>query len=360
MILQSAACLFLSTAVHCDQLRFLWTVGSSKESRAMLLKFGVNAQAIPTVPRVALEDINEYFTTCESDSRQQSTVRKTLERLCVVGTRNYVIALDETYWSPTYDLLPAGTNKTGILIGGPWGHGNLNLSRLSSAEGKNVDHSTASRLSLSFCIARADTSSHVYDVNLTPIAPGSGSSKSSFFLDLLDQLLANCVLCHGCPPIGCAWDGGLSNAKIGRFFLGMVSPAELDSSPRFFARCQVIKPKLPYWLYGALKYDSQFFVFGNTDLLHQLKRLSLNAFDSTRTLTFGSCQVSCLGHHLNHGLALQAFTCSDRMSDKQALQRLCAGHLSNHPADCGAALVMLLSALLSSAWLGCKSCLAFN
>ena len=61
MILQSAACLFLSTAVHCDQLRFLWTVGSSKESRAMLLKFGVNAQAIPTVPRVALEDINEWF-----------------------------------------------------------------------------------------------------------------------------------------------------------------------------------------------------------------------------------------------------------------------------------------------------------
>ena len=193
MILQSAACLFLSTAVHCDQLRFLWTVGSSKESRAMLLKFGVNAQAIPTVPCVALEDINEYFTTCES--RQQSTVRKTLERLGVVGTRNYVIALDETYWSPTYDLLPAGTNKTGILIGGPWGHGNLNLSRLSSAEGKNVDHSTASRMSLPFCIARADTSSQVYDVNLIPIAPGSGSSKSSFFFSIFSTSSLQIVCC---------------------------------------------------------------------------------------------------------------------------------------------------------------------
>lgn len=278
----------------------------------------------------------------------------------MVGSRNYIIAFDETYWSPTFDLLPAGANKNGILIGGPWGHGNLNLSRLSSAEGKNVDHNTACRMSLSFCIARADTSSQVYDVNLVPIAPGGGSGKSSFFLDLLDQLLANCVLCHGCPPISCAWDGGLSNAKIGRFFLGMVSRAELDSSPRFFARCQVIKPKLPYWLYGALKYDSRFFVFGNTDLLHQLKRLSLNAFDSTRTMSFGSCQVSCIGHHLDHGLPALAFTQSDRMSDKQALHRLCAGHLSKHPVDCGASLVMLLSALLSSAWLGCKSCLAFN
>lgn len=142
----------------------------------MLLKFGVNAKAIPTVPRVAVEDINEYFTTCESDGRQQSIVRKTLERLGMVGSRNYVIAFDETYWSPTYDLLPAGPNKNGILIGGPWGHGkeastqseksrpskqtppNLNLSRLSSVEGKNVDHGAASGMSLSFCIARADTS----------------------------------------------------------------------------------------------------------------------------------------------------------------------------------------------------------
>lgn len=77
MLLQSATCLFLSIAVRGNQLRFLWTIGSSKESRAILCKFGVNARAIPTVPHVAIEHINEYFTTCESDSCQQSTVRKT-------------------------------------------------------------------------------------------------------------------------------------------------------------------------------------------------------------------------------------------------------------------------------------------
>lgn len=211
----------------------------------------------------------------------------------VDGSRNYIVALDETYWHPNYELM-----KGGILIGGPFHDAcGTDPSRRPESEAANIDHDQASRMSLSFCVARADCSSHIYDVCMVPMGGGE-SCKAERFLRLLDQVPFNFMEANQCPPIGCAWDGGLSNRRIMQMFLGLIDPEEF-SPYRFFGRCSVVKPAgIKFWYCGVLLHRQRFYMHGNIDSCHVLKRLSIQGLSANKTSCFGSIRLLTFAHHL--------------------------------------------------------------
>ena len=189
-----------------------------------------------------------------------------------------------------------------MLVGGPYSaNGADDLSIRPVADAADIDHETASRMSVSFCVARGDCSKHIYDCNLVPMERGSGHGKADHLFNMLDQILHNFNQCNGKPPISCAWDGSTCNSKISKAFLGLLPKHQLRHH-RFFSKCEVQRPKgIPFWSCGCLKYADKYYIFGNSDSLHQIKRLSIGAFTSGRSLTFGSVRLCSISHHLGQG-----------------------------------------------------------
>lgn len=217
-------------------------------------KFGVAQPKTQTVWKTlqAFEpQLPDFFCSCRSDQTQQANVRKIFEALrMAVGDRNIHLMLDETYWHPTHELTPIG------IIGGPWsGDDACDCSLLPPSRAGSLSSEDASRMSLSFALARTDNASRTWDVCMVPMKPGHGHCKAAFVLSLLGQLLENFCAANGDqPPISISYDNGLSNAAIAAAMLGMLPGKDLGMTP-WFRFCTYSKPKFPMWPFRVLSFS---------------------------------------------------------------------------------------------------------
>lgn len=193
----------------------------------------------------------DFFCSCRSDQTQQANARKIFEaERMAVGDRNIHLMLDETYWHPTHELTPIG------IIGGPWsGDDACDCSLLPPSRAGSLSSEDASRMSLSFALARTDNASRTWDVCMVPMKPGHGHCKAAFVLSLLGQLLENFCAANGDqPPISISYDNGLSNAAIAAAMLGMLPGKDLGMTP-WFRFCTYSKPKFPMWPFRVLSFS---------------------------------------------------------------------------------------------------------
>lgn len=113
-------------------------MGLAEQSQALLSRFGVNVRAVKAPPLLA-EEVDAFFCTCRSNVMQRRAVNEALHNLDVAGSRNFIIAMDETYWTPVYELLQS--ENGGMLIGGPWtADPETDLSRRPREHSKGIDH----------------------------------------------------------------------------------------------------------------------------------------------------------------------------------------------------------------------------
>ena len=218
----------------------------------------------------------DFFVALCDRAKLQRNFRQVLD-LLNVSDRGYVVALDETYWCPGYEICPS----LGIVGGFYEPHNDCSVYDVS--EWARTDPANLATMTTSFAVTRSDANGQVFDVNLVPMAPKSG--KAGWMCQMLGEVLQAACSQHGLPPIGVAWDGGLGNQRIQALYLGMLPVEQADG--QFWRKCahEQVHAAIPLWGYKVLVYHDQIrkhYLLGNNDSLHVLKRMSLHLVASSR------------------------------------------------------------------------------
>ena len=210
--------------------------------------FGLNAKGMP---KVDLRHPCLPFFLCASletgkgigeVSQVQTNVSRVLTALQVEGSRNFVLTFDDSVYWPSYNmlLLPEPT-----VVGGS---GNLSLIPLP----ENADESAMNGLekqmlaqtALSYCISRADSNKHVYDIRMIPRRLKEMNAKKS--LQELGCMWREATLANrGVPPLAQSCDNHQSQVLHNTLFLGGMSQEMVDFP---FLEWRIMKKLLPNWL----------------------------------------------------------------------------------------------------------------
>ena len=188
--------------------------------------FGLNARGIP---KVDLRHPCLPFFLCASFesgkgigevSQVQSNTSRVLASLRVEGTRNFVLAFDDSVYWPSYNmlLLPEPT-----VVGGA---GDLSLIPLpenaDESSMKGLEKKNLAQTALSYCISRADSNKHVYDIRMVPRRLKEMNAKLS--LQELGCMWRELTLANrGVPPLAQSCDNHLSQTLHNTLFLGGMS-----------------------------------------------------------------------------------------------------------------------------------------
>ena len=266
--------------------------------------------------------------------------------------QDHFVAVDETYWSPTFQLIGGLhlDDKKLKIVGGSWSE-QEDLSELPI--GSSVDMSKLSRMTLDVLVSRADSSHkkypHKYSVMMVPVAPAKDKSKCELFFSLVGRTMQALTEANsGIPPLGFAIDGGTCNAKLLAAGLGLLPAEELAAGGTFWAACSVSPVKAPFFPFGILRYGSSP-VLCSLDANHCLKRFTIHHLLGQKTVQWGDmfCDLSGM---LKQGLPLSSFTVHDSQSDKQCYVRLNPRYLTSGTLDAGCHIMNLVASLINRAW----------
>ena len=319
----------------CQEI--IMSLGNSRETRDVLRFFGVTLARQPRI---------NYTMSCvpscsmKSDSTLRENLRCVLPLLGADGTsskRNWFLAVDESYWTPMWQLvsgLRGGDSR--CILGGSFNY-DSDYSEIPSTEQTPGDE-FLSRMTLDFLVG----STVSWTICSVPVPQGAGQGKSKMQVAILDSILSLAAEL-GSLPMGIATDAGTVNTQTQDLLLCAAKPEEPS---RFFSQCQANSLQyLPYCVWGYLTYKSHP-VLGVLDCLHSLKRYSYHIHSSSRCVFWGRWFTSLSGM-LQHGLNFKAYTIQDSMSDVGSFNRMNPKHLQPAPFTGGAYIAAFIGALVS-------------
>ena len=260
----------------CQEI--IMSLGNSRETRDVLRFFGVTLARQPRI---------NYTMSCvpscsmKSDSTLRENLRCVLPLLGADGTsskRNWFLAVDESYWTPMWQLvsgLRGGDSR--CILGGSFNY-DSDYSEIPSTEQTPGDE-FLSRMTLDFLVG----STVSWTICSVPVPQGAGQGKSKMQVAILDSILSLAAEL-GSLPMGIATDAGTVNTQTQDLLLCAAKPEEPS---RFFSQCQANSLQyLPYCVWGYLTYKSHP-VLGVLDCLHSLKRYSYHIHSSSRCVFWG-------------------------------------------------------------------------
>ncbi|CAE7696257.1 unnamed protein product [Symbiodinium sp. CCMP2592] len=298
----------LCTSKYLDDetLQEVWfRLGVGSQTPAILRLFGANPRAVPKVD--FLKDcLPQFYLAFLDNSKLQKNCANCLDLLSCSGARDFFLAIDESNYKPTYQVV-GGLLKDAprTIVGGHY-CATDDWSQLQKAE--QLPEAKQSHLGLFCILARSDTLKHAYCVNVTPMPHGS-SGKSH---------------------------------------------QELQDT-EFFSRCSTVKLDIHRLLpFGRLVFQkdrTKHTIFGSLDLCHLMKRMAHHCFSGSRIVHFDEWLVD-YSNCLQLGMPVKAFIFSDTQSDKQAFLRLSPTYTSTCWNSFGLHTAQYISALVSSGWEG--------
>ena len=225
--------------------------------------------------------------------------------------------LDETCWSPEYQLLRGILAGKDAMIGSVWSaDADQNHALLPSNTVKPpVDK--LCKLSLHCVMKHPATKRFTLEICCLP-RPPTATGMDTFLV--LDNIFAEASLPNNdVPPLGCAFDGATINGAINRMFLGLATE--------------------------YLRYKGHLLTASN-GAYHIQKRLSLQLASGCKIIVLGSAWC-CLTRLLAKGLPHKSYCAVAVQSDKAAVQRLSVPWIAREWACFGNHLMGLLGALLA-------------
>ena len=203
--------------------------------KSLLKLMGLSAKGMP---RVNLRHEHLPFFLCASHEQgshvgEKSQVESNIELVCaalgVNGTRNFVITFDDTCFWPTYSLcyLPAPT-----IVGGSGDHSLLNVEDEDKVDMAGLEKKFLAQSCISYCVSRADSNHHVYDVRMVPRRLKDMKATNSL-LELGLMWQAACRANGDLPPLAQSCDNHQSQVVHNLMFLGGMKE-EMEDYPFLF------------------------------------------------------------------------------------------------------------------------------
>ncbi|CAK9041063.1 unnamed protein product, partial [Durusdinium trenchii] len=287
------------------------------------------------------------------DDLQQSC-RAALVALNVLGTRNFVVVLDETVWFPQWEIVCGLRQDSAMGYIGGYKSTDEDVSYIPSpAEEDSMPQEKLAKMSVHYVISRADSNRHVYQVDCLPRKPkpkGSTETMAGAKITMMEYgfLWKVSTWCNSdLPPLSGAWDGGSSNTSVNALFLGLLPKAQMHVP--FFSQCtKKPLPNIPMWTYQALFYGEHF-LSGCNDNRHIMKRFGSHLCSGARMIRWGAFIVS-LTPLVNGGLSLRALSGDDPQSDVDGARRMNAAYVQDCWSSLSCIVPQFVSSLLTSAW----------
>ena len=336
------------SARHLDDETFqeiYFMIGMSAQSRELLANFGISLSDPPKIEfrHAMLPWVFLAHTSAEQLDHNAACI---LERLEIqTGCRSFFIAVDETYWAASFQVVSGFDGPdTRTIIGGYWTEDAEDcFAKLASA--RNLDDCKKARMSVHFVVSRTDTLQFSYDSCMIPLKP-KDKGKSWRQLEVCGQLFESFAARNrDCPPLGIAYDGGTINSDLSKCMLGLLS-RDMLASTTFFKSCRFEPMGLKFVPFRFCYYKDNV-LLGSQDSLHYLKRFSLHHHAGSRDIHYGNFVVDLSGM-CTRGMPIRSFVMADAMSDAEALSRMSSRFLQPRWDHAGAHLYCLLGALLSS------------
>ena len=305
--------------------------------------------------------------TSEVSSRNtsilQESCRTAMSALRMLGTRNLVIIIDETVWSPMWEVMvalrPDAANMS--YIGGYIERSRDEDYSCVGAGATELDDTKLSKMRNHFGLTRADCHKHFYCVDMLPRGPRPKEQTATEAVlarapETLEEvgvlMQAATAVNGGLPPIGVAADGGGANSHVNACLLGLL-PSEWMDRTTFFSQCTKNKKlNLPLWTYQPLFFQEHF-LSGSNDSRHVMKRYGAHLVSGTRVVRFGGFLVQ-LTPLVTNGLSVRALAVENLQSDSDSSKRLNSGYLPDNWASYGCLIAQFVASLISSAWSGCS------
>ncbi|CAE7345801.1 unnamed protein product [Symbiodinium sp. CCMP2592] len=244
------------------------------------------------------------------------------------GTRSAFIALDESYWRPTWEqvvgLVHTDEQQVAVLGGGYHPDPDKNFSLVLGNNLRGLPSAKLARMSVHAVMARTDDRRHTWDVCMVPLLPAAEQgdfSKAEFFVEILGHCMQAYVDTNNLPCMGYALDAGTSNNVARRLALGLQSLEPFEDLPFWKHCCHKNAGLGRYMPISVLHHKpSSTVILASVDNLHLLKRLGAHHVSGTRSIQYGAA-VCDLSLALGAGLPPKAYTMHDAMSDKEEAQR---------------------------------------
>ena len=144
--------------------------------------------------------VSLIFSWHEVASRTLSTLVSSataaISALCVSGSRNLLLTLDETVWHPMWDLMsglrPEPASQMAYI--GGYIDAEEDWSFMERGSG-HLPSEKLSKMSVHFALSRCDTNRHVYGIDMIPRPPKKLSEQSTQGLRWPANILGLCCLC---------------------------------------------------------------------------------------------------------------------------------------------------------------------
>ena len=269
----------------------------------------------------------EFFASPRNEDALRQAVRTVLPLLgCENGSRNWFIAIDETYYTPSWQLISGLQGDGRLIVGGHWGENEESDFSTVPADEDTPDDSRLSRMTLDFLACSTVDTSKAWHIAMLPMSMGANNGKAVLQLRVLDAIMHAAALENGCPPLGISTDAGSINTLTQDLFVGFTDCLQHVGECKFFNKCTPVSLQyLPYCIWRHLKFQhgtSSHNLLGVLDALHSLKRYTYHHFTSTRCVLWGTWFSGCWPTlHAGGGISRKAFTLQDTMSDEQPLCR---------------------------------------
>lgn len=181
------------------------------------------------IPRIDLRSDLIPNPFCAPGDVVQKNCQRTLELLGVpLGSRAFSLAMDETCWFPTLDLV-AGLKDDGLTyVGGYFfedpehDYSYLDLAQMKAVKQDDV----VARLTQHYVLTRIDTNKHVYCVCFVPRPPKAAGLVANgalhTFCEAGQILLSACDANIDKPPMSVAYDAGTAHCLLNWALLGLV------------------------------------------------------------------------------------------------------------------------------------------
>ncbi|CAE7236669.1 Mlf [Symbiodinium sp. CCMP2592] len=278
-----------------DDVRIELASNLGQSEAAVLSMFHVTTRGSRRVRMDFCNPMLPEFYISHTQPQVQERSCATVQRLLAGADRRLHIAIDETYWRPTFSAISHFGGKDVAIVGGGWTQ--TSNKALLQRNDPRAD-ADLSRMSVSFVATRCDCNKHTYELNLVPL-PGkeAAGSKSELFVQLLGQLMEHFEKTgQKTTPVSVAWDGVVA-----------------------------------------------------TTAFTALKAYTLHHNSASRTVHHGifATDLRCLR---KNGLAIAAFTNRDGQSDEASFQRMSTAYLNSSWENQGVRIYIFLGELLSSIW----------
>ena len=245
------------------------------------------------------------------------SIAASLRALMASGTRNFVLVLDETVWSPCWDVV------CDLREGAPFGYiggYHPDHSFIPATDVKKLPNEYLSKLCMHYVVSRADSSKAVYCFDALPRATAKAEEKKrnsaeKVMGEISFAFQAATDANGGLPPIAASFDGAGSNVLINATLLGLLGTDKMKEFP-FWDKASKKDLGLPCWAYKGVFWKS-FWIGGNNDSRHALKRYTTHLTSGIRAIKFGDvlCSLTAM---VKTGLPIRALSADDLQSDKES------------------------------------------